>query len=399
MLPFTLLQVIPCLDSGGAELSTLEISEAVVKSGGRSIIATQNGRLQTVAKKQGAKIFNLFLTSKNPVSILHNSLKLISIIKSEHVSIIHARSRAPAWSAFLAARKAKIPFVTTYHGAYNERGPIKRWYNSVMAKGDVVIANSKFTARLVQDRYGTPNDRLKVIYRGVDASFSSNSISQKRKMELRSSWGISPEQRIILQAARLTPWKGHKTLIEAAKILYETGHLHDVVVVLAGDDQGRADYRRFLNDLICNAGLKSHVKLVGHVSDIAAAFSEAYLSVIASVEPEAFGRTSVEAQSFGCPVIATRLGAPQETILAEPRVPCHTRTGWLIAEGNAKTLASTIIDALNLSDEQRRNLAEHAIHNVKANFSLEQMKRQTLQVYDCLLRNKSASNFDHQFQN
>ncbi|MEN2495014.1 MAG: D-inositol 3-phosphate glycosyltransferase [Hyphomicrobiaceae bacterium hypho_1] len=386
-MPSTILQVIPNLDTGGAELSALEINEAIIQAGGRSIIATQGGLLEPTARKQGAEIFNISVASKNPLLIIKNSIELARFVKRERVSLIHARSRAPAWSAFWAARYARLPFVTTYHGAYNENGPIKRLYNGVMARGDVVIANSKFTAQLIKQRYGTPNYKIKVIYRGVDNKFSPSQISEKRKLELRSSWGVKSGQRIILQAARLTAWKGHKTLIKAAEILYKAGQLDDVVFILAGDSQGRISYRQDLQKLISHAGLKDHVRLVGHVSDIEVAFNEAYLNVISSIEPEAFGRTSVEAQALGCPVIATRLGAPQETVLAEPEVSRSDRTGWLVEAGDAEELASTIKEALILSYQQRCDIGRRAILNVQTRFSLEKMKQQTLDVYERLLNN------------
>lgn len=386
-MPSTILQVIPNLDTGGAELSALEINEAIIQAGGRSIIATQGGLLEPTARKQGAEIFNISVASKNPLLIIKNSIELARFVKRERVSLIHARSRAPAWSAFWAARYARLPFVTTYHGAYNENGPIKRLYNGVMARGDVVIANSKFTAQLIKQRYGTPNYKIKVIYRGVDNKFSPSQISEKRKLELRSSWGVKSGQRIILQAARLTAWKGHKTLIKAAEILYKAGQLDDVVFILAGDSQGRISYRQDLQKLISHAGLKDHVRLVGHVSDIEVAFNEAYLNVISSIEPEAFGRTSVEAQALGCPVIATRLGAPQETVLAEPEVSRSDRTGWLVEAGDAEELALTIKEALILSYQQRCDIGRRAILNVQTRFSLEKMKQQTLDVYERLLNN------------
>ncbi len=395
MPPFTLLQIVPSLDTGGAELSAIEISEAVTRAGGRSIIATQGGRLEATAREQGAKIHKLPAASKNPVCILANSLELIRVAKKEKVSLIHARSRAPAWSALWAARYANLPFVTTYHGAYNENGPIKRFYNSVMARGDLVIANSVFTGKLIQQRYGTPDKKLRVIYRGVDSSFALHHVTAKRIDELRSSWGIAPGRRIILQAARLTAWKGQRILVEAAKILHQSGGLDNVLFVLAGDDQGREAYRTDLQSLVDRHGLGSHVKLVGHVSDIAAAFAGAHISIIASIEPEAFGRTAVEAQALGCPVIATRLGAPQETVLAEPDVSSDSFTGWLVKAGDAGELAAAIDEALDLSRDQRRDLGERAIQNVQTRFTLEQMKRQTLEVYDELLGSKLAEAFDY----
>jgi len=390
----TIMQIVPKLDTGGAELSAIEISEAVVRAGGRAIIATQGGRLEASAQKQGAEIYRFPAASKNPVCIVANSAALARVSKEENVQLFHARSRAPAWSALWAARIARLPFVTTYHGAYNENSPLKRFYNSVMARGDIVIANSKFTADLIQKRYQTPSDKLRVIYRGVDTAFEAAKISDKRVADLKASWGVTAGQRIILQAARLTGWKGQRIVIEAAAQLANMGKLEDVVFILAGDSQGREAYRHDLENLIVQLDVQRHVKLVGHVSDIAAAFAAAHLSVVASTEPEAFGRAGAEAQALGCLVIATRLGAPQETVLALPEVARDERTGWLVEAGNAEALAAAFTEALTLSQEERSNMGKRAIRHVHTHYALEQMKRKTLEIYDQLLRTNLADNFD-----
>lgn len=394
----TIMQIVPELDTGGAELSAIEISEAVVRAGGRAIIATAGGRLETAACQKGAEIFEFAAATKNPIRILANVKKLVEISHAKNVRLIHARSRAPAWSALWAAHQAKVPFVTTYHGAYNESGPLKRLYNSVMARGDIVIANSKYTADLIRQRYGTARDRLRVIYRGVDASFAPCKISSERVDTLHNAWGVSPGQRVIVQAARLTGWKGQRVLIAAVEYLAQQGDLGNVAFILAGDDQGRHAYRQELERLIAAKGLQDYVKLVGHVSDIAAAFAGAHASVIASTEPEAFGRTGVEAQALGCPVIATRLGAPQETVLATPQVDPERRTGWLVEAGDARALAAALREVLALSDGQRSAIGKFAICNVRSRFSLEQMQRQTLQVYDQLLNTDLVKAFDEQMK-
>ena len=399
MQPLTVLQIIPSLDTGGAELSAIEISEAIVRAGGRSIIATEGGRLEITAREQGAEILRFPAATKNPARMLANSRALIRISRQEKIQLLHARSRAPAWSALWAARHAGLPFVTTYHGAYNENGPFKRFYNSVMARGDIVIANSEFTANLIHQRHKTPDARLRVIHRGVDAAFGAQHIAPQRINELRSKWGLTSEQRIILQAARLTSWKGQRVVIEAAGILHQAGQLDDVVFVLAGDDQGRAAYRQDLQSLIRRLALDEHVKLAGHVSDMPAAFAASHIGIIASTEPEAFGRTAIEAQALGCPVIATRLGAPQETVLAEPEVSEDARTGWLVTAGDAQAIADAIAEALQLSHGQRHDLGERAKRNVQTRFTLEQMKRRTLEIYDQLLGSRLVQAFDRAQQN
>ncbi|MFM1816978.1 MAG: hypothetical protein RLZ98_3673 [Pseudomonadota bacterium] len=382
----TILQIIPNLDTGGAELATVEIAAALVAAGARALIATEGGRLADRLRAAGGEIVPLPVASKNPATIIRNVGRLAELVEREGVNLLHARSRAPAWSALFAARRTKRAFVTTYHGAYKENGQIKRLYNSVMARSDVVIANSRYTADLIHSRYATPRSRIAVIYRGIDeANYIPSAVPAQRVEVLRKAWGMPGHHRIVLQAARLTSWKGQSVLIEAAARLAKEGRLENVAVVLAGDAQGRDDYIGELRGLIERSGLTGIVHLVGHVDDIAAAFLASYVAVVASVEPEAFGRAAAEAQAMNCPVIATRIGAPQETVLAEPAYGRDQRTGWLVPPGNAAALASALGEALDLSDGERAAMGRKAAAHVTANFSLRRMQMETLAVYDRLL--------------
>jgi glycosyltransferase involved in cell wall biosynthesis len=245
-------------------------------------------------------------------------------VRRDRVDLVHARSRAPAWSAFLAARRTGVPFVTTYHGAYAERTAAKRLYNSVMARGDAVIANSHYTADLVRMRYGTPLSRLHVIYRGVDERmFDPAHVASERVATLRSQWGVGANELVVLHAARLTSWKGQSVVIEAARLLQEQRRLDGATIILAGDTQGRGAYKAGLAQAIRAAGLEGRIRMVGHVDDIAGAFLAAHVAVVASTEPEAFGRAAAEAQAMGTPVIATDIGAPPETVLSGPAAPAR----------------------------------------------------------------------------
>lgn len=382
----TILQIIPELDTGGAELSTIEIATAVAAAGGRALVLSEGGRLAPRVDAVGGEFVPFPAATKNPVRILWNARSIARIIRDEGVDLVHARSRAPAWSALIAARRAGRPFVTTYHGAYGEKNRLKKAYNSVMARGDVVIANSAYTKSLIESRYETAGERIRVIYRGVDgAQFDPAAVSDERVAALRSRWGIGEGQRVILHAARLTAWKGQSTVIAAARRLQERGRLGETVVVMAGDAQGRDQYRQTLEREALAAGLEGRVRLVGHVEDMPAAFKAAYLSIVASVEPEAFGRAATEAQVMRCPVIATNIGAPPETVRASPAVPSGDRTGWLVSPGDAGALADAMEEALALDAEGRSLLGERARAHVLAAFTLESMRRQTLAVYDNLL--------------
>lgn len=390
----TILQIIPELDTGGAELSTIEICDAVVRAGGRAIVLSEGGRLAHRISASGGEFIPFPAATKNPLHILWNAHRISRLLTEEGVDLVHARSRAPAWSALIAARRAGKPFVTTYHGAYRESGRIKNAYNSVMARGDIVIANSRYTRDLIQARYGTSPSRLRVIYRGVDGrTFDPASIEPARVAALRAAWGLAPETRIILQAARLTGWKGQSVLIAAAKRLRQEGKLGDTIVVMAGDAQGREGYHERLETEIASADLKGQVRLVGHVDDIPAAFRTAHVAVVASTGPEAFGRAATEAQVMGCPVISTNIGAPPETVLATPHVPAARRTGWLVPPHDAQSLAAALSEALALSEDDHRALGDRARSHVLTAFSLDAMRRQTLAVYDEVLGTRLAATF------
>ena len=389
----TILQIVPELDTGGAELSAVEIGEAVRRAGWRSIIATEGGRLEASAVAQGSEIRKFAVATKNPAKIWTNVARLVRLCRDENVRLIHARSRAPAWSALWAARRLAIPFVTTYHGAYNEGDPVKRLYNSVMSRGDRVIANSQFTADLIRQRYNTPEDKITVIHRGVDRSFDRDLVAEERVNAVRARWGIKADEIIILQAARLTSWKGQEVLIDAAARLKTLGLTQRVKFIVAGDAQNRTSYLARLEAQISGHGLSEIVKLVGHESDMAAAFAAAYAVVIASTEPEAFGRVGAEAQALGRPVIATRLGAPQETVRAIPEFDGAQSTGWLVQPGSAEELAVALQAVLELDSTRYSEMADRAISNAHTNFTLEQMKRLTLAVYDDLLGSGLGKSF------
>jgi glycosyltransferase involved in cell wall biosynthesis len=391
----TILQIVPQLDAGGAELSAVEIAEAVVMGGGRALVLAEPGRLTERIVAAGAEAISFPAATKNPLKLLTNARAIRRIAAAPGVDLIHARSRAPAWSGLLAARRAGVPFVTTYHGAYNETNALKRLYNGVMARGDIVIANSRYTADLIASRYGAPREKLEVIHRGVDAAaFDPGAVAPGRVSALRDVWGVQPEQRVILQAARLTRWKGQLPLIEATARLHRAGRLQNWIVVLAGDAQGREAYIQELHAHIRSHDLQGRVLLVGHVKDMAAAYLAAHVTVVASIEPEAFGRTAIEAAALGCPVVATNIGAPPETVLAQPLVPAEQTTGWLVRPDDPDALAKALVAALDLPLVERSAMAERARRHVLAHFTIASMQRRTLAVYDRLLGTKLENRFN-----
>ncbi|MEM9590478.1 MAG: glycosyltransferase family 4 protein [Pseudomonadota bacterium] len=392
MSDVTILQVVPRLETGGSEQSTVEIAAALTQAGAKALVATEGGRLATALAEAGGEMIALPVASKNPLTVLANARRLARIVDERGVTLLHARSRAPAWSAYLAARRTGRPFVTTYHGAYSGRSRLKTFYNSVMARGDHVIANSNFTASLVKSQYPVAPDRLHVIHRGFDVSaFNADNVAPERVSRLRQIWGLDEGQRVVLQAARLTRWKGHIYTIDAARQLRDQGQLGDTVFVLAGDAQGREDYRAELQTKIDTASLHDAVRLVGHCDDIPAAFTLADVALIASTRAETFGRTSIESQAAGCPVIVSDVGAASENVV--PKGAGDGFTGWVTPAADAPALAARLSEALTLSAEALAPIGQRARRHARARFALHDMQRSTLDVYDKLLGTELVRKF------
>ena len=387
----TILQIIPELDAGGAERTTVDIADAVIRAGGRALVACEGGRLVSDVQALGGLWIPFPAKTKNPLRMAANVGRLAKIIRDEAVDIVHARSRAPAWVALGAARRTGVGFVTTYHGAYAGKSSLKILYNSVMARGDAVIANSLFTRDRILEMHPFARDRLHVVHRGTDMrTFAAAAVDPGRVQRLRRSWGVEPDDRVVLLAARLTAWKGQRVLIDAARLLAERG-VTDVRYILAGDEQGRSAYVRDLDERIERAGLAGVVRRAGHCTDMPAAFLAASCVVVASTEPEAFGRSAVEAQAMGAPVVVTDIGAAAETVLAPPAVAPDARTGWRIAPNDPPALADAVGGALGLRASQRDALARRARSHVEEQFSLEKMCGETLDIYGQLLEQRLAA--------
>ncbi|CAN7642529.1 glycosyltransferase family 4 protein [Bosea sp. LjRoot9] len=381
----TILQIIPDLEAGGAERTAVDIAKGLTDVGARALVATEGGRLVAELQAKGGVWLPFPAATKNPFAMALNVRRLALLCRHEGVELIHARSRAPAWVALAAARSLKLPFVTTYHGSYASRSVVKTLYNSVMARGDVVIANSGYTADLILAKHGFARDRIRVVHRGTNFSaFAPAAVGTERIQALRAAWKVEPHQRIVLLPGRLTSWKGHRVLIEAARILRDGGDA-ETAFIMAGDPQGRDGYVKELDQLIAKAGLEGRVKRVGHCTDMPAALLSAAVVTVPSTEPEAFGRVAVEAQAMGAPVVVADLGAVPETVLAPPQVTPAERTGWRVPPGDAAALAASLAEALALRPSARDALARRARQHVERHFSLETMVAETLDVYCALL--------------
>lgn len=382
----TVLQIVPELQAGGAERTTVDIAEALAAVGARALVATEGGRLVAELQAKGGIWLPFPAAEKNPLKMVANIRALSRLCAAEKVDLVHARSRAPAWVALAASRAMKLPFVTTYHGSYAGSSAVKVLYNSVMARGDVVIANSHYTAGLIARMHPFAREKTRVIHRGTDFSaYRPDAVDPERVSALRAAWGVEPDHRIILLAGRLTGWKGQRVLIEAARLMKERGVLGDAVVVLAGDAQGRADYAAELVALAAAAGLGEAVRQVGHCTDMPSAFLAAAVVAVPSTEPEAFGRVAVEAQAMGTPVVVSDLGAVPETVMAPPQCQPNERTGWRVPAGDASALADALVEALALRPSARDALALRARRHVEAGFSLQHMVAETLDVYTAIL--------------
>lgn len=358
--------------TGGVERGTIDVAIALREAGWGSLVASDGGPLVRELERAGVEHIPLPLHSKNPLVIYRNVGRLSQIVAERGVHIVHARSRAPAWSAFAAADRTGSHFVTTFHGTYNLDGlPFKRSYNAVMTRGERVIAISRFISEHIRDTYGVGGDAVRVIPRGIDMSrFDPLTVNANRMISLARAWRLPDGMPVVMLPGRLTRWKGQTVLIEA---LARLGR-RDLRCLLVGSDQGRVRYRDELERLVKANGLDDVVHIVDHCNDMAAAYMLTDVVVSASVDPEAFGRVSVEAQAMGRPVVATDHGGSRETVV-------HGRTGWLVPPNDPDSLARAIDTVLALSAEERRRLAVRQIDHARANFTKEAMCHATLGVY------------------
>ncbi len=370
-----ILQIVPSLGTGGAERSTIDMAGAIVADGLAALVASEGGRMESELAAAGGELIRMPVASKSPVAILANALRLRRIIAARNVRLVHARSRAPAWSALIAARLSGVPFIATYHGIYAAKSGLKRWYNSVMVRGAAVIANSQATADHIAKEYHRRRPRIVVIPRGIDlAHFDPDQVAPERVAALRAQWGARAGDLVVLLPGRLTRLKGQLVLVEALIQMKRADTLDGIRAVLAGDAQGRDAFEAELVGAIDAAGLGDRVIVAGHVSDMAAAYLAADIVVSASIYAESFGRVPVEAAAMGKPVIATDHGGARETVLAG-------RSGLLTPPGDAAALAAALEELIGLGPEGRRAMGAAGRTYVLSRFTRERMCAATLALY------------------
>ncbi len=380
----TILQVIPDLAAGGAERTTIEMAEAITSAGGRALVASEGGRLETALREAGGELIRLNAASKNPLTIRKNTRLLEALIAEEKIDLVHARSRAPGWSAYVAAQRTNTPFVTTYHGAYSGTSGLKKRYNSVMARGDLVIANSEWTAAHVMNVHEIPRDRIVTIPRGVDfEAFDPDRLTDDRLSAIRSAWELDADDKRVklVLPGRLTSWKGQGLAIDAIGAL-EPGEREQLHLILPGDAQGRQSYVTELEDKIIAHKLGGGVSIVGHTADMPAAYALADIVLAPSTRPEAFGRVAAEASAMGKPVIVADHGGQRETVI-------EGETGTRADPGSVEALTAAIRTLMSLPPEARAAMGAAGQAYVRENYSKKQLQTATLQVYARLLLNNA----------
>ena len=377
------LQVIPKLGYGGAETGCYDLAHYLAEKDCGSFIATSSGELLKYVKKEKVKIFKIPVYSKNPLLIFINAIFLSILILFNKINIVHARSRAPAWSCYLACLLTNRIFVTTFHGTYNFKSRLKKFYNSIMLRSKLTIAGSNFIFNHINENYYeylNKNRKLRVIFRGINIDyFNPKNISILKQEKLKKEWELSSEKFTILLPGRLTYWKGQEKFIEALNILIEDYNNTNFQAILLGSDQGRKVYKKKLTSLIERYSLTKKVKFISHCKEMPLAYSISDVIVSASIEPEAFGRVAVEAQSMCKPIIATNIGGSKETVL-------NKKTGFLYKFDDPRELAKNLNTVIQLSQEELKLIGNEGRKNITKKFDVEVMCDSNLREYKKLLK-------------
>ena len=376
-----ILQIIPNMEIGGAERTVLEITSFIKDTEFSSLVLTSGGKLIGELEKENIEVIKLKIDKKNPYSIIKNFFLFIKIFREKKIDLIHVRSRAPAWSAIFAAKKIGIPALTTWHGHVSNSSFIKKIYNSIMLKGDAVIANSAYTAERISKIYNIDLNKIDIISRGVNVeSFEGSKFSNTEISNMRKMWSVDDNKIIILFPARLTRWKGHLVTIEAINLLKKEKFFDHVIFLFAGEKAGAENYIKKLNSIITKFKLQENIKLVERIENMPLAYLASDIVLSPSIEPEPFGRIPIEAQAAGKTIIASDHGAVKDTIKNG-----NNFTGFKVKPNDPQALSIAIKQSITMDKKDLTKMHERAISNVKNNFSLENMCKKTLEVYKRLL--------------
>jgi glycosyltransferase involved in cell wall biosynthesis len=380
-----ILQIIPNMEIGGAERTVIEITAFLKNTNYSSIVLTSGGKLTEDLKKLNIEVIKRQIDRKNPLSIIKNIFVFKKIFIEKKIDLVHVRSRGPAWSAILAAKILSIPVITTWHGHVNQSSWFKKKYNSIMCKGDALIANSHYTAERINKIYGIDNSSIDIIPRGVDIkNFKKSNFSEEQIINIRKKWNVvDPKKIILLLPARLTKWKGHLIAIKAINSLKEEKFFSDIICLFAGEQKGSDKYVEELKKVISSYSIENQIKLIGKVENMPLAYRASDIILSPSIEPEPFGRIPIEAQASGKTIISSNSGAVKDTIKGG-----LNSTGFKVRPNNSEALAKEIKLVLQMKESELSEIHKRAILNVKNNFSLESMCKKTLEVYNRLLISK-----------
>ena len=383
MTKINVLQVIPKLGYGGAETGCYDIAHYLAEKECGSFIATSGGELLKFIKKEKVKTFKLPVHSKNPLLIIINAFILSIFILFFKINIVHARSRAPAWACYLACLLTNRTFVTTFHGTYNFKSKFKKFYNSIMLRAKLTIAGSNFIFSHINENYNeylNKEKKLRVIFRGINVDYyNQKNISILKQEKLKQEWKLTSNKFIILMPGRLTYWKGQEKFIESLNILIEDYNYTNFEAIMLGSDQGRTVYKKKLINLVERYSLNKKIKFINHCKEMPLAYSIADVVVSASIEPEAFGRVAVEAQSMSKPIIASNIGGSKETIL-------NKKSGFLYKFDDPRELAKSLNTVIQLTQEELKSMGNEGRKNITKKFDVETMCDTNLSEYKKLLK-------------
>jgi glycosyltransferase involved in cell wall biosynthesis len=378
-----IMQILPALNSGGVERGTVDIANFIAKSGFKSIVVSTGGALRAFLKKDVQHI-ELSVKSKNPWTIFRNIKKIRALILLHKVSILHVRSRAPAWSAYFAAKGTDCKIVNTFHGTYSlglickKTSLIKKAYNKIMLKGDKTIAVSNSIKTHIEDNYpdNFNNDNIEVIHRGVDiTTFDPKILSEQIKINFITKWQIPNDKKIIMLPGRITSWKGHEFLLDSLRLL----HRDDYLCLFVGDSTSKESYKKRLIQKIIALGLQGKIKFISNTTSMSTVYTICDVVISASIEPEAFGRVAVEAQAMERIIIATNIGGSKETVI-------HNKTGYLVEPNDTQAMAKKIDEVLSIDEKSYRKIGQAGRKNVLENFTNDLMYQKTINIYQNLLK-------------
>jgi glycosyltransferase involved in cell wall biosynthesis len=386
----TVLVVVPTLHAGAADAGAIDLVRILMSGGHRVIVASCGGRLEDEIDLLGAEFVRLDVESNNPLVMLRSAFSLARIMREKHCDLVHAHGRAAAWSACIAGRMSGVPLITTWYKGFREQNAFKRLYNSVMVRGERVVAVSDQIAELIVERYHIAPTRIAIVSASIDtARFSRDTVSIDRLDAIRRAWGVTPDTKVILVVGRMLRRKGHDVVVKAVHRLKERG-LKDFVCVFAGEDQGRTHFTGELWDLIGASGTSDVIRLAGAIDDMPAAYAAATIVVSAAIQLEGLQRAILEAQAMACPVVVSDLAAGPEVVLAPPAVAEERMTGLRVPAGDEAALAAALIRLFSLTDSARAAIGARGRAWICEHFDAASVARSTLALYAEVTRARSA---------